>query len=210
MRIRIAAILAALAFALGIGFIPTTALAEPATQTTATATTTINEPIPSDPTKKPAPAVLSAAQQQELAAAGFTEATIDVYYSADHGTWVKDSKGQEVMTEAWITARTFTDADGNQVTLKDDGYIDATETHIPTGTFILTDVSLAPQGGMDFWCGENGQDWTVQGLMAEATQQRDNVNSGFTDTFVPELSFDDTLEVAHKGGAWCFTKAVKA
>lgn len=220
MRIRIAAILAALALALGIGFIPTTALAEPATQTTATATTTINEPVPSDPTKKPAPAVLSAAQQQELADAGFAETDVNVSFSADHGTWVKDSKGREVMTDAWITTRTFTNGDGVQVALDDNGLFHKnfnvltrnweTVTVIPAGTFMLTDVVLAPKGGMDFWCGDNGKDWTVQDLVADAAQQRADVASGITDTFTPRLGSDDVQEVANPGGAWCFTAATKA
>jgi hypothetical protein len=202
--------LAGIVLAIGIGFIPTSALAEPATQIIATATTTISEPVASDPTVKPDPAQLSNEQKQELAHAGFVEIDIDVYYRADSGKWVKDSRGREVLTEAWVTARTFKDADGNRVTLKDDGYIDAIETSVPTGTFILTDVSLAPKGGMDFWCGYSLQAWTVQNLLNDANRQRDNVNSGSTDTFVPELSSGDTLEVASDHGAWCFTAATKA
>ena len=216
MRTRIVAILAALALALGVGLIPTTALAEPVSQT---ATTTINEPVLSDPAKKPAPTVLTAARQKELADAGFAQTDVNVRFSADHGDWVKDSKGREVLTNAWVTTRTFANGDGTKVTLDDNGLFHEnfnvttrkweTVAVIPAGTFMLTDVVLAPKGGASFWCGDNGKIWTVQDLIADATQQRSDVARGTTDTFVPELGSGDVLEVAHGGGAWCFTRPAK-
>ncbi len=114
------------------------------------------------------------------------------------------------MIGAWTTERTFEDADGNSLVLQDRGYIDATETSVPYGTFILGDVSLAPQDDKAFWCGYNGQDWTVQDLLNDAARQRNNVNAGVTATFVPELGFGDVLAVVNDGGAWCYTKADEA
>lgn len=209
MSNRIAVILTALAALLGIGFIPSTAASanpvQAASATTVTATTTTTKDS-SDPDNKPAPATLSAAQQKELADAGFTETGTEVDYSSDH--------------RRWVTNRTFTNNDGIKVTLDDNGLFHEnfnvharkweTVAVIPSGTFMLTDVVLAPKGGKDFWCGDNGKIWTVQDLVADAAQQRDNVLSGYTDTFVPELGSGDVLEVAHGGGAWCFTKASAA